>query len=59
MSEENNDFPAMMYKPGTQYKSDGVEYDCMTVNDAKEMTAAKKDGWFEHFSKFPKEKTGK
>jgi hypothetical protein len=43
--------PTMLYKPGTQYHSDGVDYTTKTV-DASDVDQMLEDGWFKHFSEF-------
>jgi methyl coenzyme M reductase beta subunit len=48
--------PTMLYKPGNQYHSDGIDYTVKTV-DASEVEQALEDGWFTHFSEFGSNKT--
>jgi len=40
------EFPAMLYKRGTQLEWDGERFDTIIVNDAEELEIAKADGWY-------------
>ena len=44
----------MIYKPGRQYVTDGVSYDC-TVVEGEDVEKYLKGGWFKHLSDFDKE----
>jgi hypothetical protein len=43
--------PTMLYKPGNQYHSDGVDYTTKVV-EASDVEQMLEDGWFKHFSEF-------
>ena len=43
--ENPNEYPAMMYRPGTKTIIDGLKLDTLTVSSKDAEKAAKKDGW--------------
>jgi hypothetical protein len=40
------EFPAMLYRPGTQEEPWGIPSDLLTVQSEDEWSAALADGWF-------------
>lgn len=47
------EFPAMVYKRGTELEWDGEKFDTLIVEDAEELEIAQADGW--HIGKPPAE----
>lgn len=39
------EFPASLYKPGTQFEWDGEMFDTLVVHDEEEVEIALADGW--------------
>jgi hypothetical protein len=42
------EFPAMLYKHGSEIEWDGERFDTLTVHNGDELDAALKDGWVPH-----------